>query len=369
MKQPPRALAHLPAALEALRSSDRLRVRAEPAREGSFCSNDYLGLAHHTAPTVAVGGGAARLIAGEHAEHGKLERALAEWLGVEQTLLYSSGYAANVGVLSALVERDDFVVSDALNHASIIDGLKLARARVAVVPHLDASAVANALEQRGKGGRAWVVTETYFSMDADTPDLVALRRACDDYDAGLVVDEAHALGVMGPDGRGACAEVSVTPDVRVGTLGKALGASGAFVAGCRALVDWLWNRSRAHVFSTAPSPVVAAGARANLERSLRDPSLRERAIGHAERFRHALRQEGADVRGRGPIVPWIIGAEGDALRVAGELQRRGVHAVAIRPPTVPEGTSRIRFTFTARHTDDDVARAIDAAREVACARR
>lgn len=367
MKHPP-ALAHLPAALEELRTQARLRGRAEPRSGVSFCSNDYLGLAATPAAPVAVGAGAARLIAGEHPEHGKLERALAEWLGVEQTMLFASGYAANVGALSALVGTDDFVVSDALNHASIIDGLRLARAKVAVTPHLDVDAVARALVG-SHAARRWVVTETYFSMDADSPDIAALRAVCDAHGAALVVDEAHALGVFGPEGRGICAAVGVEPDVRIGTLGKALGASGAFVAGCRVLCDWLWNRARAHVFSTAMSPVVAAGARANLERTLRDPSLRTRAIGHAERFRGALREVGADVRGVGPIVPWIIGSEIDALRVAATLQSRDVHAIAIRPPTVPNGTSRIRFTFTAAHTDDDVTRAIAAAREAACPAR
>jgi len=312
------------------------------------------------------------MIAGEHAEHQRLERLLAEWLGAEQALVFTSGYAANVGVLSALVQPDDLVVSDELNHASIIDGLRVARARnVVVVPHLDFGSVERALREGGGGARRrrWVVTETYFSMDADSPDVAALRRICDEHGAGLIVDEAHALGVLGPDGRGLCAAAGVEPDVRVGTLGKAFGASGAFVVGCRALVDWLWNRARAHVFSTGMSPASAAAARANFERAQRDPSLRERAQRHAERFRDALRASGADVRGYGPIVPWVIGAEAAALRVAGELRRRDVHAVAIRPPTVPPGTSRIRFAFTAGHTDGDVDLAIDAAREAACLAR
>ncbi len=374
MKHPPQALAHLVDQLENLRKRDRLRTRAEARPGVSFCTNDYLGLAHHVARDIAVGGGASRLIAGEHAEHGKLERAIADWLGVEQALLFSSGYAANVGTLQALISPDDLVVSDALNHASIIDGLKLARANVTIAPHLDVPRVLAALSM-SSANRRWVVTESYFSMDADSPDLGALRKACDAAGAGLIVDEAHALGVFGPDGRGLCAAVGVEPDVRMGTLGKAFGASGAFVSGCAALVDWLWNRARSHVFSTAMSPVVAAGARANLERSVRDPALRARAIAHADRFRSALRDLGVDVRGHGPIVPWVVGTEADALRVASVLQLRDVHAVAIRPPTVPEGTSRIRFAFSAAHTDAHVTHAIEAAREAstlceaACAAR
>jgi 8-amino-7-oxononanoate synthase len=299
------------------------------------------------------------MIAGERFEHGQLEQRLSEWLEVEQTLLFSSGYAANVGVIQALVQPNDHVVSDALNHASIIDGLRMTRARVSVAPHLDFSAVEDALETSDGKGRRWVVTESYFSMDADSPDLGALRRVCDAHGAGLIVDEAHALGVLGPNGRGLCAEARIEPEVLVGTLGKAFGASGAFVSGCRPLVDWLWNRARSHVFSTGMSPMVAAAALANLERASGDPSLRQRAMGNAAAFRKALREAGLDVRGHGPIVPWIIGTEAEALRVASRLRERGVHVVAIRPPTVPENTSRIRFAFTARHSDEDVQHAIE----------
>jgi 8-amino-7-oxononanoate synthase len=356
-------------ALEDLRAQDRLRIRAEPAGGVSFCSNDYLGLAASPAPPVRAGAGASRLIAGEHTEHGRLERFLAEWLGVEQALLFSSGYAANVGALSAVVGRDDLVVSDALNHASVIDGLRLARAEVAIVPHLDADAVEQALRGRG-ARRAWVVTETYFSMDADSPDLARLRRICDAAGAGLVVDEAHALGVFGPDGRGLCAAAGVEPDVRVGTLGKAFGAAGAFVAGCRVLGDWLWNRARSHVFSTGISPALAAAARANVERAVRDPGLRARAIARAEQFRAGIRALGADVRGYGPIVPWVLGSEAAALRAAAAMRSRDVHAVAVRPPTVPAGTSRVRFAFTARHEAADVERTVAAVGEaIRCAHR
>ncbi len=360
MKQVPRALAHLTPALEELRQADRLRTRSEPLGTISFCSNDYLGLADSVGPPAPSGAGASRMIAGERFEHGQLEHRLSEWLGVEQTLLFSSGYAANVGVIQALVQRDDLVVSDELNHASIIDGLRMTHARVSVVPHLDVGAVEAALRASTGTGRRWVVTESYFSMDADSPDLGTLRRVCDAGGAGLIVDEAHALGVLGPNGLGLCANADVEPDVLVGTLGKAFGASGAFVGGCQSLVEWLWNRARSHVFSTGLSPSIAASALANLERAIGDASLRERATRNAATFRKALRDAGLDVRGHGPIVPWIIGTEAEALRVASRLRERGVHAVAIRPPTVPANTSRIRFAFTARHSDEHVRRATDA---------
>ncbi len=180
-------------------------------------------------------------------------------MGLPSSLVFSSGYAANVGLMSSLPRPGDLVVSDALNHASIIDGIRLSKCRVAVVPHLDVGAVETALRDRG-AGRAFVVTESYFSMDADSPDLGALRALCDRHGAALVVDEAHAVGVLGPGGAGLCAEQGVVPDALVGTFGKAFGAAGAFVAGCEALTRWLWNSARSFVISTGMSPVVAAAA-------------------------------------------------------------------------------------------------------------
>jgi 8-amino-7-oxononanoate synthase len=203
-----------------------------------------------------------------------------------------------------------------------------------------------------------VVTESYFSMDADSPDLGELRRACDEAGAGLVVDEAHALGVLGPDGRGVSAKSGVVPDVLVGTLGKAFGASGAFVAGCEDLVDWLWNRARSFVFSTGISPVVADGASARIEASRRDPTLRERALARADELRAGMRRLGIEPRGYGLIVPWVLGDARTALRVATDLREQGIFVQAIRPPTVPEGTSRLRLTTTARLASADIERVV-----------
>ena len=217
-------LAHLAEQLDQLEREGLRRHARPPAKPGtlSFCSNDYLGLAGRAAPPAASGSGASRLIAGERDEHRRLERAFATWLDVEDVLAFSSGYAANVGALSALAGAGDLIVSDSLNHASLIDGARLSRARVAVVPHGDRGAIERALIDR-RETRAWVVVESYYSMDADGPDLAALRHLCDTRGAALYVDEAHALGVLGPGGRGRCAEAGVTPDVLVGTLGKAFG--------------------------------------------------------------------------------------------------------------------------------------------------
>jgi 8-amino-7-oxononanoate synthase len=341
-----------------------LRPRKPPARASiSFCSNDYLGLAARSAAHAAAGAGASRLVSGERAEHVELEREVAAWLGLPAALAFTSGYAANVGMISALARPGDLIVSDCLNHASIIDGARLSRAEIAVVPHLDTRAVADALGRRGDR-RAWVVTESYFSMDADAPDLRALRALCDDAGAALIVDEAHALGVLGPDGRGLCAEAGVRPDVLVGTFGKAFGAAGAFVAGSESLALWLWNRARSFVFSTGMSPVVARAALDGIRAARAEPARRARALAAAVKMRGGLRELGVDAWGFGHIVPWVVGSPERACTIAEQLRTAGVDVAAIRPPSVPTGTARLRLTVTADHAPDDIARALQAIGEV-----
>ena len=374
-------LAHLAEQLDQLEREGLRRHARPPAKPGtlSFCSNDYLGLAGRAAPPAASGSGASRLIAGERDEHRRLERAFATWLDVEDVLAFSSGYAANVGALSALAGAGDLIVSDSLNHASLIDGARLSRARVAVVPHGDRGAIERALIDR-RETRAWVVVESYYSMDADGPDLAALRHLCDTRGAALYVDEAHALGVLGPGGRGRCAEAGVTPDVLVGTLGKAFGSQGAFVAGRTVLREWLWNRARSFVFSTGLAPVSAAvGVRA-LQLVIERPALAARVGELSSRLREGLVEAGAvasptydaspsaapdhlavpRLLGFGHVVPVVLGAPRRALRWAAAMREHGVDVHAIRPPTVPAGGARIRMTVTAEHSAADVDRAVAA---------
>jgi 8-amino-7-oxononanoate synthase len=347
-----------------LERSGLLRSPREPPPRGSlvFCSNDYLGLADRRVSGVA-GSGASRLVSGDRPVHQELERALASWLGLPSALAFTSGYAANVGALSCLASEGDLIVSDALNHASIIDGARLSRAEIVVVPHLDATAIERAL-RASAARRRWVVTESYFSMDADSPDLARLRTICDAERAALYVDEAHALAVLGPDGRGLCAQAGVTPDVLVGTMGKALGTSGAFVAGTYDLTRWMWNRARSFVFSTGLSPVVAAAAMEGLREATARPELRERTLAAAAALREGLQSAGVTPAGWGHIVPWVVGGSDAATRLAAALRDRGILVVAIRPPSVPVGSARLRWTVTARHSPADVERAVAAVRDV-----
>jgi 8-amino-7-oxononanoate synthase len=310
----------------------------------NLCSNDYLSLASRPA-SGTTGSGASRLIVGEVSEHRALEVALAEWLGVEDALLFTSGYAANVGIVSALAGPGSVVVSDALNHASLIDGCRLSRARVVVTPHRDVAAVEAALRAAPESRRL-VVTDGYFSMDATIARVEELRAVCDRTGAALYVDDAHSFGVFGPAGRGVCAAAGIIPDVWMGTLGKSFGSAGAFVGGSRALIAWLWNAARSFVFSTGLAPSAATAglsALAEIKRGDRTAALLRNAAVVRERL-GALGEAG-----RGPIVPIVVGEAGRAMGAMRALLERGIFVQAIRPPTVPRATSRLRLTVQAGH--------------------
>ncbi|HVY39600.1 MAG TPA: 8-amino-7-oxononanoate synthase [Polyangia bacterium] len=360
------------------RSRVRVAVGGRPAL--SFASNDYLGLAGDPRVATAAaqiaeregyGASAARLVSGDLPAHRELEAALASFLGRPAALVFPSGYQANMGVLAALAGPDDLVVSDALNHASLIDGCRLSRTRVAVFPHGDVRAAASALASAPAARRRLLVTESLFSMDGDSAPLAGLAQAAREHDAILVVDEAHAIGVHGPAGRGLCAAAGIVPDVLVGTLGKALGASGGFVTGSAVLRDYLVNRARTFIFTTAlPAPVAAAAARAleiaaGPEGDLRRARLAERGQSLAASLA-ALRPPAASgVRPLGPIYPFVLGDNDRALRVSAALRGRSIFVPAIRPPTVPPGTARLRITLSAAHEADDLRRLTDALAELA----
>jgi 8-amino-7-oxononanoate synthase len=369
-------LRHLEADLAELESAGLLRVA--PSRDGVaalevqgaplvLCSNDYLGYAAEPWPAdverAPAGAGASRLVSGEHPEHGAAEGAIAEWLGAESALLFSSGYAANVGTIASLAGAGDLVVSDALNHASIIDGCRLSGAEVRVVGHLDAAAIEEVLSRARGHRRRWVVTESYFSMDGDSPDLARLRAACLEHDAALVVDEAHALGVFGPRGAGRCAELGVRPDVLIGTLGKALGLQGAFVCGPATVRSWLWNRARSFVFSTGISPALARAAEGRVRRVAADDAGRRRLRAAGDALRLGLAQQGIGVSStEGPVLPILVGEARAAMALSERLRASGVKVQAIRPPTVPVNAARLRLTASASLSRVDVDRALDAFR-------
>lgn len=337
----------------------------------SFCSNDYLGLANHSALAAAAaaatrtsgyGASSSRLIAGDFPEHRQLEAKLAALVRAPAALLFPTGYQANVGLLTALAGPTDLVASDAANHASIIDGCRLSRARIARYRHCDPEDAARALATPGAFRRRLLVTESLFSMDGDAAPLPALAAVAVAHDAALVVDEAHALGALGPEGRGLCAATGVTPDALVGTLGKAFAALGGFVAGPLELRAYLVNRARTFIYTTASPPPIAAAANAAVDLATGpDGGLRR------DRLR-ALTEQLAGALDRptppGPILPVILGPDSAALAAAAHLRSAGLFVQAIRPPTVPEGSSRLRITLSAAHDPADVDRLAAAVRSI-----
>lgn len=374
-------LSQLNRELELLKARGLLRIpegrESVAGREGGqlilASSNDYLGLAarnvsRETFARGALGAGASRLVFGTTTEHLDLEKAVAEWLGSDAALLFTSGYAANVGMLQSLADDPEAVIiSDRLNHASIIDGCRLSKARVRVVAHRDTEAVQRALKQAADASARWVVTESYFSMDGTSPDLSALRALCDQHDAYLVVDEAHALGVFGPQGAGLCRAGTVRPDVLVATFGKALGAQGAAVCASQDVCRWLYNRARSFAFSTAPSPSLCAMLTERVQWIRRAESERSKLHRLTSVLRQHLTTAAVSLPdgSYGPIVPVLLGSNDDALAAAAALRSRGFLVQAIRPPTVPEGTARLRVTVNATMDDEQVERLAQALLQVA----
>jgi glycine C-acetyltransferase/8-amino-7-oxononanoate synthase len=345
-----------------------------------LCSNNYLGLADHpkvreaaadAAMRWGVGAGASRLVSGTMTIHRRLEERLAEFEGSEACVLFGSGYLANLGVIGALAGPGDTIFSDQLNHASIVDGCRASRAEVVVYRHLDSDHLERCLRRHGGEGRRLIVTDSVFSMDGDVAALAEIVELARTHDARVAVDEAHATGALGDGGRGAVAQAGLQGevDVLVGTLGKALGSYGAYVCASEEMVRYLVNTARPLIFSTAPSPPSVAGALAALELLEDRPHKVARLHGAARTLRGALADEGFGVRESDMhIVPLVVGDSEDAMRLCQAALERGVFAQAIRPPTVPNGTSRLRLAAMASHTTSELRQAAkvlaDAAREV-----
>ena len=342
------------------------------SRVVSFASNDYLGLSSHPAVIAAsatalerwgTGSGASRLVTGSRPVHAELELALANWKEAEGAVIFPTGFAANLGVLSVLGGPDVRVLSDELNHASIIDGCRLSRSRLSVYRHNDLEELNQLLEQEraGAGAPTLVVTDSVFSMDGDVAPVAEIAEICRHFQALLVLDEAHA--VLGPHLPPHIAQSTGAGDdlmlVRVGTLSKTLGSLGGFVAAPQPVIDLLINRARPYIFSTALSPADAAAALAALEilRSPEGDSLTERLTQLVARVARPARLEEPHAS---PIIPLILGSEHDALCASEALLDQGLWVPAIRPPTVPVGTSRLRVTLSAAHTDDEVTRLVEA---------
>jgi glycine C-acetyltransferase/8-amino-7-oxononanoate synthase len=338
-----------------------------------LCSNNYLGLADHprvreaaadAAMRWGVGAGASRLVSGTMTVHRRLEERLSAFKGSEATLLFGSGYLANLGVVSALSRAGEMVFSDALNHASIVDGCRLSKAETFVYDHCDMDHLDWGLRQ-AEGRGALIVTDSVFSMDGDVAPLAEIVDLARRHDARVVVDEAHATGCVGPGGRGAVSEAGLDGeiDVVVGTLGKALGSYGAFACCSKPMAQFLVNTARTLIFSTAPPPPAVAGALAALELLEEQPRRVEKLQANADTLRHELAGEGFDVAASTTqVIPLIIGDAAVAMRVCEKAIERGVFAQAIRPPTVPEGTSRLRLAVMASHTPSELR---DAARALA----
>lgn len=337
----------------------------------NFASNDYLSLASDprlvraaisALEEAGTGAGASRLIVGNHSHHVAVEAAIADWLRVDGARLFNTGYAANVGVLTTLSRPGDVIFSDELNHASLIDGCRLSRATTIVYPHLDLAALEEELarSRSTRTGRRIIVSETLFSMDGDRADVAALAALAKRHEAALILDEAHAVGAVGPEGRGVAALANVIPDVLIGTCGKALGAAGAFVASSRAIADLLWSRARSLVFSTGLPPSVPASVRAAIEivRSAEGAQRRLDLAARARQLRASIPLLGGSPDSA--IAPLRINDDRRVMAMTARLLDSKVYVQGIRPPTVPEGTARLRVSLAAGHSALDVERLVEA---------
>lgn len=356
-------------------------IELDGRRLVNFGSNDYLGLAGDARLREAaaaacrgwgVGAAASPLVSGRTAVHADLEQRLAAWEGTEAALVFPTGFAANAGTIAALADNGDVILADAKNHASLIDGCRLSRAMRHVYPHGDAAALESLLRQSQDQRRRLIVTDTLFSMDGDLAPLEAILDLADRYDAMVLLDEAHATGVFGRQGRGVLEHLSLEARaagrvIRVGTLSKAFGASGGFICGPGSVIQWLANRARSYVFSTAAPPASLAAALAALTVVENEPQRRQALLRRAARLRERLREADWNIGlSASQIIPVVVGDADTAMGLARSLRERGYFAPGIRPPTVPSGESLLRVSLCSHHTDemiDGLVQALHALRD------
>jgi len=347
----------------------------------SFASNDYLGLSVHPEVVRAarealerygLGAGASRLMSGTFGEHERLETSVAEWMGRDSALVFATGYQANVGLLFALAESEDVILADRTSHASLIDGARLSRGRFRVFAHNDADELEDLLGTYSGARRRFVVTEGIFSMDGDRAPVVKMLEVTRRHGAWLILDDAHAIGVLGQHGGGTLEEEGIDERegmVVVGTLSKVLGSQGGFVACGREIREWLINRARTFIYSTGLAPVLAAGARRAVElvRGDEGDALRKRLHENAAFLRERLTGMGLDTGGSvSQIIPVILGSAERAVEVSRNMAARGLFVPAVRPPTVAEGTSRLRISVTSDHKRENLEQLIAILAETAC---
>lgn len=354
-----------------LQSPQGVEVQIDGERLLSFCSNDYLGLAADPRVIEAaqwgtkqygVGAGASHLVTGHTTPHHNLEQELAEFIGAERALVFSTGYMANLGIFAALMDRHDLIVEDKLNHASLIDAARLTKSKVRRFAHADAAMAANLLES--KAGNRLIATDAVFSMDGDIAPLSDLLKLAKSSEAWLLADDAHGLGVLGENGRGSFSAAGLAlgdPVIYMATFGKALGTFGAFVAGSDDLIETLIQRARTYIYTTALPPAVAEATRASLRIVREEDWRRERLQQLTAQFQRGVTELGLKMMPSSTAIqPLVLGSEDAALNAAEVLQARGILVPAIRPPTVPAGTARLRITFSALHEAHHVDRLLDA---------
>jgi 8-amino-7-oxononanoate synthase len=343
----------------------------------NFSSNDYLNLAHDARliqaakaaiETHGIGSRSSALVTGRTDWHVQLEERLAAFEGEDAAILFPTGYAANLGTIAALVGKDDVIFAERLNHASLIDGSRLSKAAIRVYEHNDLDHLNRELGQAKAYRKRWIITDSLFSMDGDVALLAELCTIAENHDAALLIDEAHATGIFGENGRGVAEwkHVENRIAVRIGTLSKAVGTMGGFVAGSHQLINWLWNRARPQFFSTALPPAVCAAACTSIEIIQSEPQRRERLLSLSDLFRRKIRNAGFETveNSVGPIVPIIFHEPEKAVSAASRLEAQGLLVAGIRYPTVPQGTSRLRITLSCAHSEEDIEKLIRALGDV-----